>query len=101
MRVIGVQTQLGNMLGQARDKVMFVPITFLKKVMSVERGDSRSWCARSAAWRGSTEMEDEVRTHPPLAAQDPLHAPTIRSASSAREAVQALWRSISQGAFAP
>jgi len=38
MRVIGVQRRLGKMLGQARDKVIFVPITFLTKVLSSERG---------------------------------------------------------------
>src|SRR5262245_21672617 len=31
MRVIGVQKRLGKMMGQSRDKVLFVPITFLKK----------------------------------------------------------------------
>src|SRR4029450_9694166 len=38
MRVIGVQKRLGKMLGQARDKVIFVPITFLTKVLSSDRG---------------------------------------------------------------
>src|SRR5262247_2267392 len=38
MRVIGVQKRLGKMMGQSRDKVLFVPITFLKKVLSSNDG---------------------------------------------------------------
>ena len=34
LRVIGLQSKLGNVLGQNRDNVMFVPLSFLQKVMT-------------------------------------------------------------------
>ena len=38
LRVIGLQSKLGNVLGQNRDKVVFVPLSFLQKVMTSDDG---------------------------------------------------------------
>jgi putative ABC transport system permease protein len=97
MRVIGVQKRLGKMLGQARDKVIFVPITFLTKVLSSDR--SLSILVRpQGGMAGLDRAQDEVRT-------------ILRSARKTRfkaddpfgivgsKAVQALWASITQGAY--
>src|SRR5882724_8231975 len=40
LRVIGLQTKLGNVLGQNRDKVIFVPMSFLQKVLTSNDGIS-------------------------------------------------------------
>jgi len=97
MRVIGVQKRLGRMLGQARDKVIFVPITFLQKVLSSDEGLA-ILVRPQGGMAGLDRVEDEVRT-------------ILRSARKTRfkaddpfgvvgsKAVQSLWRSISQGAY--
>ena len=97
MRVIGVQNRLGSMLGQARDKVLFVPITFLTKVLSSDRGLA-ILVRPQGGMAGLDRTEDEVRT-------------ILRSARKTRftsddpfgvvgsRAVQAVWRSITQGAY--
>jgi putative ABC transport system permease protein len=97
MRVIGVQKRLGNMMGQARDKVLFVPITFLMKVLSADRGLA-ILVRPFGGMAGLDRVEDEVRT-------------LLRSARKTRytsddpfgvvgsRAVQAVWSSITQGAY--
>ena len=97
MRVIGVQKRLGNMMGQARDKVLFVPITFLMKVLSSDRGLAILVRPQGGV-AGLDRVEDEVRT-------------ILRSARKTRftsddpfgvvgsRAVQAVWNSITQGAY--
>jgi len=96
-RVIGVQKRLGKMMGQSRDKVLFVPITFLTKSLSSDRGLA-ILVRPSQGMAGLDMVEDEVRT-------------ILRSARKTRykaddpfgvvgsKAVQAIWRSISQGAY--
>ena len=97
MRVIGVQKRLGNMMGQSRDKVLFVPITFLMKVLSADRGLA-ILVRPVGGMAGLDKVEDEVRA-------------ILRSARKTRftsddpfgvvgsRAVQALWQSISAGAY--
>ncbi|HJQ97163.1 MAG TPA: ABC transporter permease [Candidatus Polarisedimenticolaceae bacterium] len=97
VRVIGVQKKLGRMLGQARDKVMFVPITFLQKVLISDEGLS-IMVRPTGGMAGLDRVEDEVRT-------------ILRSARKTRfsaddpfgvvgsKAVQTVWRSITQGAY--
>jgi putative ABC transport system permease protein len=97
MRVIGVQKRLGNMMGQARDKVLFVPITFFMKVLSGDR-NLAILVRPEGGMAGLDQVEDEVRT-------------ILRSARKTRftsddpfgvvgsRAVQAIWQSISQGAY--
>ena len=98
LRVIGLQTKLGNVLGQNRDKVMFVPLSFLQKVMTTDEGIS-ILVRPVGGMTGLHLMEDEVRTllrslrKTSFRAEDPFGV-------VGAEAVQSLWRSISAGAFA-
>jgi putative ABC transport system permease protein len=98
LRVIGLQTKLGNVLGQNRDKVVLVPLSFMQKVMT--SGDGIAILVRPAqGMKGLDEVESEVRTilrslrRTPFRTEDPFGV-------VGAEAIQALWRSISAGAFA-
>ena len=98
LRVIGLQAKLGNVLGQNRDKVVFVPLSFMQKVMT--SGEGISILVRPAqGMKGLEEVESEVRTilrslrRTPFRDDDPFGV-------VGAEAIQALWRSISAGAFA-
>jgi putative ABC transport system permease protein len=97
LRVIGLQTKLGKVLGQNKDNVVFVPISFVQKVMTSD--DGISLMVRPArGMQGLTETEDEVRSilrslrKTSFRADDPFGV--VDS-----EAIQSLWRSISAGAF--
>jgi len=98
LRVIGLQSKLGNVLGENRDKVMFVPLSFLQKVMTSDDGIA-IMVRPVGGMRGVDEAEAEVRTllrslrKTPFAAEDPFGV-------VGAEAIQALWRSISAAAFA-
>ncbi|HEU5154809.1 MAG TPA: ABC transporter permease [Gemmatimonadales bacterium] len=98
LRVIGLQTKLGKVLGQNRDKVLFVPLSFLQKVMTSNEGIS-ILVRPSRGMSGLHQTEDEVRTllrslrRTTFRADDPFGV-------MGAEAVQSLWRSISAGAFA-
>jgi putative ABC transport system permease protein len=97
VRVIGVQKRLGRMLGQARDKVMFVPITFLKKVLMSDEGLA-ILVRPVGGMAGLDRVEDEVRTilrserKTRFKADDPFGV-------VGSKAVQSVWRSITQGAY--
>jgi putative ABC transport system permease protein len=98
LRVIGLQTRLGKVLGQSKDNVVFVPITFLQKVLTSDEGIAL--LVRPArGMEGLAQTEDEVRTllrslrKTPFRTEDPFGIVGF-------EAIQALWRSISAGAFA-
>ena len=98
LRVIGLQAKLGNVLGQNRDNVMFVPLSFLLKVMT--SNDGIAIMVRPAGgMKGLPETEGEVRTllrslrRTPFTAEDPFGV-------VGAEAIQSLWRSISAAAFA-
>ena len=98
LRVIGLQSKQGQILGQNRDKVMFVPLSFLQKVMTSD--DGIAILVRPArGMKGLDEVEGEVRTllrslrKTPFRTEDPFGI-------VGAEAIQSLWRSISAGAFA-
>jgi putative ABC transport system permease protein len=98
LRVIGLQSKLGNVLGQNRDNVLFVPLAFLQKVMTAN--DGIAIMARPVGgMKGVAVMEDEVRTllrslrRTPFRTEDPFGV-------VGAEAIQSLWRSISAAAFA-
>ena len=98
LRVIGLQSKLGKVLGQNRDKVVFVPLSFLQKVMTSD--DGIAILVRPAGgMSGLEETESEVRTilrslrRTPFRDDDPFGV-------VGSEAIQSLWRSISAGAFA-
>ncbi len=98
LRVIGLQSKLGNVLGQNRDKVVFVPLSFLQKVMTSNEGIS-ILVRPVTGMKGLDEAESEVRTilrslrRTPFRTEDPFGV-------VGAEAIQSLWRSISAGAFA-
>ena len=97
VRVIGVQKRLGNIMGQARDRVLFVPITFLMKVLSSDR-DVAILVRPQGGMAGLDRVEDEVRTILRSARKTRFTADDPFGVVGSR-AVQALWRSISQGAY--
>jgi putative ABC transport system permease protein len=98
LRVIGLQSKLGNVLGQNRDKVVLVPLSFLQKVMTSNQGIS-ILVRPVTGMKGLDEAESEVRTilrslrRTPFRTDDPFGV-------VGAEAIQSLWRSISAGAFA-
>jgi putative ABC transport system permease protein len=98
LRVIGLQSKLGNVLGENRDKVMFVPLRFLQKVMTADEGIA-IMVRPVGGMAGLEEAEGEVRTllrslrKTPFGADDPFGV-------VGAEAIQSLWRSISAAAFA-
>jgi putative ABC transport system permease protein len=98
LRVIGLQARLGKILGQNRDKVIFVPLSFLQKVMTSNQGIS-ILVRPALGMKGLDEAEGEVRTllrslrKTPFRADDPFGV-------VGAEAIQSLWRSISAAAFA-
>jgi putative ABC transport system permease protein len=98
LRVIGLQAKLGKVLGQNRDNVMFVPLSFLLKVMTSNDGIA-IMVRPVGGMKGLEETEGEVRTllrslrRTPFTAEDPFGV-------VGAEAIQSLWRSISAAAFA-
>jgi putative ABC transport system permease protein len=98
LRVIGLQSKLGNVLGENRDKVMFVPLSFLQKVMTSDDGIA-IMVRPVGGMKGLEEAEGEVRTllrslrKTPFRDEDPFGV-------VGAEAIQSLWRSISAAAFA-
>jgi putative ABC transport system permease protein len=98
LRVIGLQSKQGNVLGQNRDKTMFVPLSFLQKVMTSDEGIA-IMIRPVGGMKGLDEAEGEVRTllrslrKTPFKSDDPFGV-------VGAEAIQSLWRSISAAAFA-
>ena len=98
LRVIGLQSRLGKILGQNRDKVIFVPLSFLQKVMTADEGIA-ILVRPARGMKGLDETEGEVRTllrslrKTPFRTDDPFGV-------VGAEAVQSLWGSISAAAFA-
>jgi putative ABC transport system permease protein len=98
MRVIGLATRKGNILGQNQDDQIFTPITFVLKILTVS--DEVSIYARPRmGLAGLDATQDEVRTilrsirKTPYATEDPFGI-------VGSEAVQSLWSSLTAGAFA-
>ena len=98
LRVIGLQKRLGRLLGQSRDKVVFVPITFLQKVLTADDGVAILVRPRDGMG-GLDRTQDEVRTILRSARKTTFKADDPFCVVGSR-AVQALWASISQGAYA-
>ncbi|MGA7989859.1 MAG: ABC transporter permease [Thermoanaerobaculia bacterium] len=98
VRVVGLQAKLGNVLGQNKDKVVFVPLSFMQKVMTSDEGIA-ILVRPAQGMKGLDEAESEVRTilrslrRTPFRTEDPFGV-------VGAEAIQSLWRSISAGAFA-
>jgi putative ABC transport system permease protein len=98
LRVIGVQARLGQFLGQARDSVVFMPITLLQKVLTGDRGVAIM--VRPAGGMAAVDAtQDEVRTILRSVRKTPFGEPDPFGIVGS-EAIKSLWASISQGAFA-
>jgi putative ABC transport system permease protein len=98
LRVIGLQTRLGQFLGQARDSVIFVPITFLQKVLTSD--DGIAIMVRPVGGMAALDAtQDEVRTILRSVRKTGFQAPDPFGIVGS-EAIKSLWASISQGAFA-
>jgi putative ABC transport system permease protein len=98
LRVIGLQTRLGQFLGQPRDSVVFVPITFLQKVLTSDNSVAimvRPTGGMTAVDASQNEVRTILRSVRKTGFKDPDPFGIVGS-----EAIKSLWSSISQGAFA-
>ena len=95
--VIGLQSKLGNVLGQSRDNVVFLPASFVRKIMT-SKDDLSIFVRPVGGMAGLNRTQDEVRTilrslrKAPFSAEDPFGI-------VGSEAIQSLWNSISASAF--
>jgi putative ABC transport system permease protein len=95
--VIGLQSKLGNVFGQSKDNVVFVPISFVQKIMT-SREDLSVFVRPSLGMAGVDRTQDEVRTilrsirKTPFATEDPFGI-------VGSEAIKQLWNSITASAF--
>ncbi len=95
--VIGLQSKLGNVLGQSRDNVVFLPASFVRKIMT-SKDDLSIFVRPVGGMAGLNRTQDEVRTilrslrKTPFSAEDPFGI-------VGSEAIQSLWNSISASAF--
>ncbi len=95
--VIGLQSKLGNVLGESKDNVVFLPISFVRKIMTSKQ-DLSIFVRPVGGMAGLNRAQDEVRTilrslrKTPFSAEDPFGI-------VGSEAIQSLWNSITAGAF--
>jgi len=98
LRVVGLQARQGNFLGQNKDNVIFVPITFLQKILTAS-DEVAIYLRPRSGLAGLDAVQDEVRTilrsirKTPYQGEDPFGI-------VGSEAVQSLWSSLTAGAFA-
>ncbi|MGH9442946.1 MAG: ABC transporter permease [Thermoanaerobaculia bacterium] len=97
IRVIGLQSKLGNVFGQSKDNVVFVPISFVQKIMT-SKEDLAIFVRPVGGMAGLNRTQDEVRTilrslrKTSFSAEDPFGI-------VGSEAIQSLWNSITASAF--
>jgi putative ABC transport system permease protein len=98
MRVIGLQARLGSILGQDKDTVIITPITFVQKILTAS-DEIAIYVRPRRGLAGIDATQDEVRTilrslrKTPYRSDDPFGI-------LGSEAFQALWKSLTAGAFA-
>jgi putative ABC transport system permease protein len=98
VRVIGLATRKGNILGQNQDNQIFTPITFVLKILTVS-DEVAIYVRPRLGLAGIDATQDEVRTilrairKTPYKNEDPFGI-------VGSEAVQSLWASLTAGAFA-
>jgi putative ABC transport system permease protein len=98
LRVIGLQAKLGNVLGESRDNVIFVPLPVLQKVFTSKQ-EIAIFVRPVQGMAGVDQTQNEVRTilrslrKTRFQADDPFGI-------VGSEAIQSLWKSITAGAFA-
>lgn len=95
--VIGLQSKLGNVLGESKDNVVFLPVSFVRKIMTSSE-DLAIFVRPVGGMSGVDRTQDEVRTilrsfrRTSFSAEDPFGI-------VGSEAIQSLWKSITAGAF--
>ncbi|HET7451504.1 MAG TPA: ABC transporter permease [Thermoanaerobaculia bacterium] len=95
--VIGVQTKEGSVFGENRDTVVFLPVTFVRKVLT-SKPDVSIYVRPRLRMAGVDATQDEVRTilrsirKTPFSGDDPFGI-------VGSEAIQSLWNSITASAF--
>jgi len=95
--VIGLQAKQGNVFGESRDNVVFVPVSFVRKVMT-SKEDLSIFVRPYGGMAGVDRTQDEVRTilrsirKTPFSTEDPFGI-------VGSEAIKALWNSITASAF--
>jgi putative ABC transport system permease protein len=95
--VIGVQTKEGSVFGENRDTVVFLPVTFVRKVMT-SKPDISIYVRPRLGMAGVEATQDEVRTilrsirKTPFSGDDPFGI-------VGSEAIKSLWNSITASAF--
>jgi putative ABC transport system permease protein len=95
--VIGLQSKQGNVFGQSKDNVVFVPVSFVQKIMTA-REDLAFFVRPSLGMAGLDRTQDEVRTilrsirKTPFSGDDPFGI-------VGSEAIKSLWNSITASAF--
>ena len=95
--VIGLQSKLGNVFGQSKDNVVFLPVSFVRKIMT-SREDLAIFVRPVGGMAGVDRTQDEVRTilrslrRTSFSSEDPFGI-------VGSEAIQSLWKSITAGAF--
>lgn len=98
MKVVGLLTKQGSVLGQSQDNRMYVPISTFRKIYGSRR-DIDIFVKPAGGLSEIQRTEDEVRLilrsrrHTPFNAKDPFGIVTA-------ESLQQLWKAISGGAFA-
>jgi putative ABC transport system permease protein len=98
MRVIGLATRKGSILGQNQDDQIVTPITFVLKILTVS-DEVEIYARPRMGLAGIDATQDEVRTilrsirKTPYSNEDPFGI-------VGSEAVQTLWTSLTRGAFA-
>lgn len=98
LKVVGLLTKQGSVLGQNQDNRMFIPISTFRKIYG-SRSDLDIFVKPAGGLAGIQRTEDEVRLilrsrrHTPFNAKDPFGIVTA-------ESLQQLWKQISGGAFA-
>ncbi len=95
--VIGLQSKLGNVFGQSKDNVVFLPASFVRKIMT-SKDDLSIFVRPVGGMAGLNRTQDEVRTilrslrKTSFSAEDPFGI-------VGSEAIQSLWNSITASAF--
>ena len=98
LRVIGMATRKGSILGQNQDDQIVTPITFVLKILTVS-DEVEIYARPRLGLAGIDATQDEVRTilrsirKTPYSNEDPFGI-------VGSEAVQTLWTSLTAGAFA-
>ena len=98
LKVVGMLTKQGSVLGQNQDNRMYVPVSTFRKIYG-SRGDLDIFVKPQGGVAGVERTEDEVRLilrsrrHTTFNAEDPFGIVTA-------ESLQQLWKQISSSAFA-